>query len=153
MEPKSESSRRTVTLPAFGIVALQHHRVRQQSEEQWAGSRWRGSDWGLVFTSTVGTPLFARNVHREFKKVLLGADLPDLRLHDLRHSAAAILIAQGVQAKAISDLLGHSAASFTLQVYGHLMEEIKCEVAARMDSALAPVAARVAARGHQQPVQ
>ena len=101
----------------------------------------------------MGTALFARNVHRQFKKILIEADLPDLRLHDLRHSAAAILIAQGVQAKAISELLGHSAASFTLQVYGHLMEETKREVAAKMDSVLGLVATRVATKEHPQQVQ
>ena len=95
---------------------------------------------------------FARNVHREFKVVLRTAELPDLRIHDLRHSAAAILIAQGVSAKAISDLLGHSAASFTLQVYGHLMEETKREVAAKMDAVLSPVATSVATKAARGPV-
>ena len=153
VEPKSATSRRTVTLPAFAISALQHHKAKQQSEIQWAGSGWKGNDWGLVFTSTVGTPLFARNVHRQFKNILVGADLPDLRLHDLRHSAAAILIAQGVSAKAISALLGHSAASFTLQVYGHLMEETKREVATQMDAALNPVATQVATKPSERRVQ
>jgi len=153
VEPKSATSRRTVTFPAFAISALQHHKAKQQSEIQWAGSGWKGNDWGLVFTSTVGTPLFARNVHRQFKNILVGADLPDLRLHDLRHSAAAILIAQGVSAKAISALLGHSAASFTLQVYGHLMEETKREVATQMDAALNPVATQVATKPSERRVQ
>ncbi len=117
-----------------------------------AGSSWKGNSWGLVNTSTVGTPLFARNVHRAFKSILLHGDLPDVRIHDLRHSAAAILIAQGVNARAISDLLGHSAVSFTLQVYGHLMEETKREVAAQMDAVLNPVATSVATQAAQQPV-
>ena len=106
----------------------------------------------MVFTSTIGTPLFPRNVQREFKGILRAGELPDLRIHDLRHSAAAILIAQGVSAKAISDLLGHSAASFTLQVYGHLMEETKREVAAKMDAVLNPVATSVATKTVQGPV-
>ncbi len=63
-----------------------------------------------------------------------------MRIHDLRHSAVAILIAQGVSARAISELLGHSSVGFTLQVYGHLMEETKRETASKMDAALAPVA-------------
>ena len=117
-----------------------------------AGSRWKGNPWGLVNTSTVGTPLFARNVHRAFKGILLHGDLPDVRIHDLRHSAAAILIAQGVNARAISDLLGHSAVSFTLQVYGHLMEETKQEVAAQMDAVLNPVATSVATQAPRRLV-
>ena len=59
---------------------------------------------------------------------------------DLRHSAVAILIAQGVGARAVSELIGHSAVGFTLQIYGHLMEETKRETAAKMDAALLPVA-------------
>ena len=146
VEPKSSASRRTVTLPAFAVSALHHHRAHQAEQQRCAGTAWKGNPWGLVFTSTIGTPLFARNVHREFKGILRAGELPDLRIHDLRHSAAAILIAQGVSAKAISDLLGHSAASFTLQVYGHLMEETKREVAARMDAVLNPVATSVATK-------
>jgi integrase len=84
---------------------------------------------------------------------LAAADLPDLRLHDLRYSAAAILIAQGVSAKAISELLGHSAASFTLQVYGHLMEETKRETASKMDAALNPVATQVATKAPARQIQ
>ena len=152
VEPKSASSRRTITLPAFAISVLRHRQAKQNEERQVAGSSWKGNPWGLVNTSTVGTPLFARNVHRAFKSILLHGDLPDVRIHDLRHSAAAILIAQGVNARAISDLLGHSAVSFTLQVYGHLMEETKREVAAQMDAVLNPVATSVATQAAQQPV-
>ena len=100
----------------------------------------------LVFTSRVGTPLSERNVLHTFKAILRKADLSNLRIHDLRHSAVAILIAQGVGARAISELIGHSAVGFTLQVYGHLMEETKRETAAKMDAALQPVATPVATR-------
>ena len=153
MEPKSDSSCRTITLPAVAVAALHHHRARQEEERSWAGTAWKGNPWGLVFTSTVGTPLFARNVHRQFKTLLQRADLPDLRIHDLRHSASAILIAQGVSPKVISYLLGHSSVSFTLQVYGHLMEETKREAADKMDAALTPVATCVATKGSPQQVQ
>ena len=61
-----------------------------------------------------------------------------MRIHDLRHSAAAILIAQGVDARSISELLGHSSVAFTLQTYGHLLESTKRETAEKMNSALAP---------------
>ena len=64
--------------------------------------------------------------------------MPKTRIHDLRHSAVAILLAQGVNARSISELLGHSSVAFTLQVYGHLMEETKRETANKMDVALTP---------------
>ena len=92
----------------------------------------------LVFTSPKGTPLDERNVLRRFQNICALAGLPKLRLHDLRHSACAILLAQGVNIRAISELLGHSSVAFTLKTYGHLMEETKKEAALKMDAALAP---------------
>ena len=75
-----------------------------------------------------------------------------MRIHDLRHSAVAILIAQGVNIKAISELLGHSSVALTLQVYGHLLEETKREAAVKMDAALAPVATSVATKPNSAKV-
>jgi integrase len=70
-----------------------------------------------------------------------------MRIHDLRHSAVATLLAQGVNARAISELLGHSSVAFTLQVYGHLMEETKRETASKMDNALgSPLATKLATK-------
>ena len=100
----------------------------------------------LVFTAKVGVPLDERNVLRRFQSVLALAGLPRMRIHDLRHSAVAILIAQGVNLKAISELLGHSSVAFTWQVYGHLLEETRKETAAKMDAALVPVATRIATK-------
>lgn len=144
VQPKSESSRRTVRLPAMAIQALQHHRVRQEREREFSGDHWKGNSWDLVFTSLVGTPLNERNVLRTLQSILKRAGLPKLRNHDLRHSAAAILLASGLSAKAVTELLGHSAVSFTLQVYGHLMDEAKQQTADVMDAALNPVATSVA---------
>ncbi len=146
VEPKTDGSRRTISLPAVAIAALTHHRESQRDDALLAGSRWSGEDWNLVFPSSLGTPLDARNVLRRFQKMLEVAGLPKMRIHDLRHSAASILIAQGVSSKAISELLGHSAVAFTLQVYGHLMEDTRREVASRMDDALSPVATSVATK-------
>jgi integrase len=117
VEPKGGYSARVVTLPAVTITALRHRQAQQDEERRWAGNRWQ-NDWNLVFTTRDGTPLDERNVLRRFQeKILPLAGIPKMRLHDLRHSAVAILIAQGVNIKAISELLGHSSVAFTLQVY------------------------------------
>jgi site-specific recombinase XerD len=76
-----------------------------------------------------------------------------IRPHDLRHSAASLLIAQGAQAKAIQEMLGHSSVAFTLQVYGHLFEEAKRETADKMDSVLDPVASSVASTASATVIQ
>jgi integrase len=150
VEPKGGYSDRVVTLPAIAISALRHHEALQQEERRWAGSKW-SNKWNLVFTTKAGKPLDERNVLRRFQNLLALAEIPKIRIHDLRHSAVAILIAQGVNIKAISELLGHSSVGFTLQVYGHLLEETKRETADRMDAALSPVATNVATKtGFQQ---
>jgi len=145
VEPKGGYSDRVVTLPAVAISALRHHEALQQRERYLAGTGWC-NDWNLVFTTERGSPLDERGVLRRFQGTLALAGLPKMRLHDLRHSAVAILIAQGVNIKAISELLGHSSVAFTLQVYGHLLEETRRETADRMDSALSPVATTVATK-------
>ena len=146
VEPKGGYSRRVVTLPAVAVAALRRHLATQEEEKAIAGTRWKGNPWNLVFTSKIGTPLDERKVLARFQSLLAAAGLPQLRLHDLRHSAVAILIAQGVHPKAISELLGHSSVAFTMQVYGHLMEETKRETADKMDEALNPVATSVATK-------
>jgi len=128
-----------INLPAVTIAALSEHAERQRQAKEWAGTGWKGNLWNLIFTSSIGTPLDERNVLRIFQdKILKRAGLPKMRIHDLRHSAAAILIAQGVDARSISELLGHSSVAFTLQTYGHLLESTKRETAEKMNSALAP---------------
>jgi integrase len=145
VEPKGGYSARVVTLPAVAISALRHHQTLQAEEQRWAGRRW-SNPWNLAFTGKLGKPLDERSVLRWFQNLLALAGLPKMRLHDLRHSAVAILLAQGVNIKAISELLGHSSVAFTLQVYGHLLEETKRETADKMNSALSPVATSVATK-------
>jgi integrase len=144
VETKSDHGNRTVVLPAIAVRALHRQRAEQAHDMQLAGLRWKGNPWGLVFASTIGTPLFHRNVHRRFGELLELGGLRRVRPHDMRHSAAALLIAQGVHPKAIQELLGHSSVAFTLQIYGHLFEEAKQETADQMDSVLTPVASSVA---------
>ena len=92
VEPKSAQSRRTLPLPVALVAALDAHRERQGQERLAAGSRWRES--GLVFTSSLGTPVKPRNATRSFKALLGRAALPDLRVHDppdARREAVAVM--------------------------------------------------------------
>jgi len=86
----------------------------------------------------------ARGVIRTFHRILEKAGLPRIRFHDLRHSAAKLLLAQGVSSRYVSELLGHSSVSFTLQTYAHVLDLTKQEVAARMDGILNPMATSLA---------
>ena len=149
-EPKTAGSRRTVHLPAPVVDVLKRHRAEQAAERLEFGPGW-GGDWpDLVFTTTVGTPLDPSQVSRTVAKLTMhagasydaeGEIIPGTGLgrwtpHEFRHSAASLLIAQGVPLKVISEMLGHSSISITADVYGHLMEPAKAEAADAMESAL-----------------
>lgn len=132
VEPKTEQSRRTVNLPAVARAALTEHRIRQREERRAVGNRW--IEHNLVFPCTIGTPQDVSDVRKRFLAILTRAKLPVIRLHDLRHSAASLMLAQGASAKEIQAMLGHTTISTTMDVYAHLMDEARQESARRMDA-------------------
>lgn len=83
-----------------------------------------------MFTTSIGTPVDARNLIRHFHAILKTAGLPAIRFHDLRHSATTLLLAQGVSPRYISALLRHSHVSFTMQTYAHALPHVHREAAA-----------------------
>jgi integrase len=91
---------------------------------------------GLVFTPPIGTALDARNVTREFHALLKAAKLPAVRFHDLRHTAATLLLAQGVDPRTIMETLGHSHFSLTMNTYSHVLPALQAEAAAKLDAIL-----------------
>ena len=144
--PTKKDKVHTVNLPAVTRSVLVAHRAKQDEERRIAGSRWQ--ETGFVFTTTIGTPVDARSVIRRFHLILKTSGLPRIRFHDLRHSAATLLLAQGVSPRYISDLLGHSQVSFTMQTYAHVLPHVQRDVATKMDEILnpKPVATSVATK-------
>jgi len=97
-EPKTERSRRQVLLPPMAVKALQAHRLRQNAERLHAGPLWEEN--GLVFPNHVGRPPSSQNLlQRHFHPLLERLSLPKIRFHDLRHTAATLLLAEGVHPK------------------------------------------------------
>jgi integrase len=151
-ELKTEKSRRTLVLPDVCIRALRTHRTRQREERLKAGPRW--VDTGLVFTTyrtykegrglhrKVGAGLHPRNVSRVLAALLTAANVPHRRFHDLRHSAASLLIASGVELVEVSKLLGHSELRTTADLYTHLVKQTATKAARLMDGLLRDVGAR-----------
>ena len=134
-EPKSRRSRRTIPLHDGLVAALKAHRRRQSEERLAAGSQWR--DNGLVFTTGIGTPLEPRALNADFERIVGNIeDLRRVRLHDLRHACASFMIAQGVHPRVVMELLGHSQISLTMNTYGHVVDEVRREVANQMDAIL-----------------
>jgi integrase len=130
--PKTDKSRRTVVLPDVAIDALRRHRAAQLEHRLFVGSLWRDHD--VVFASALGAALDGNNFRRRsFAPLLQRAELPPMRFHTLRHSAATLLMAAGVPVKVASEMLGHSDISTTLRVYSHVLEPMQDAAAAAMD--------------------
>jgi integrase len=137
-EPKTARSRRTVRLPAPLVDTLRAHRARQAEQRLAFGAGWGGhwSTHDLVFTNSVGAPLDPDRVNRKIQDLTEEAGLGRWTPHELRHSAASLLLAQGVPLKTVSELLGHSSIRVTADVYGHLLDDARAEAATAMESAL-----------------
>ncbi|RZU51596.1 site-specific recombinase XerD [Krasilnikovia cinnamomea] len=133
VETKTARSRRTLPLPESVRAALLRHRERQAAERLDADA-W--TDPALVFTTRAGTPIHPRNDYRSFRELIRQAGLRQVRIHDLRHTAASVLIAQGVPARVVMEILGHSQISVTLNTYGHVAPEVSREAADRVNAAL-----------------
>ena len=140
VDPKTTKSRRAIALPDVAVAALRAHRVRQLEERLLAGSRWQDSS--LVFATKIGTPLDGRNVTRHFQKLLDDAGLPRQRFHDLRHTCASLLLAQGVHPRVVMETLGHSQISLTMDTYSHVIPQLQREAAGRIDEILAKHASK-----------
>lgn len=143
---KTANSRRVLILPEVCRKALRAHRTMQREERLKAGERW--VDTGLVFGTyrtykagkgrnrKVGAALHPRNVTRVLEGILTAANLPHTRFHDLRHSAASMLLAQGVELVEVSKLLGHSELRVTADLYAHLQKQTAAKAAGIMDAVL-----------------
>jgi integrase len=132
---KTRQSRRKIALTTTAIQALHKHRARQLQERVKLGPAW--TDWDLVFCNTVGNPLDGAHVLRRGLRPLLKlAGLPPIRFHDLRHTAATLLLLQGVHPKIVSEMLGHANIAITLQRYSHVLPDMQKEATAALDRPL-----------------
>lgn len=126
---------RSIKLSRRAVEALRSHRRRQNEERLRVGSLWQDND--LVFPTTTGTTMRATNLlGRHFKPLLEKAGLPAVRLHDLRHTCATILLVAGKHPKYVQELLGHASISITLDIYSHVIEGMDGGLAEAMDEAL-----------------
>lgn len=120
-------------MPAPSIMQLlRQHKRDQAALRMKAGSIWENA--ALVFTDEIGRPLTKSTVYRAFKKAAAEIGRPDARFHDLRHSYAVAAIRSGDDIKTVQGNLGHATASFTLDVYGHVTDQMKQNSASRMDN-------------------
>ena len=112
-EPKTSGSRRTIAMPDYTATALKEHQENT------------GKNEGLVYTTSSGRPVSGRNVIRHFHAALEQAGLPRMRFHDLRHTAATLLLKENVHPKVVQEMLGHSTISLTLDTYSHILPDMQ----------------------------
>jgi integrase len=137
-QPKTRLSRRTLYLPAPLVTELRAHRKRQAAEQLVAGAEWVPRPLGvdLVFRTPFGTAIDPDNFKNRTYRLSEAAGIGKWGPHELRHSAASILLAMGVPLKTVSETLGHSSIRITADVYGHLLEPARKDAADAAGSAL-----------------
>jgi integrase len=133
-EPKSASGRRLIVLGPTTLERLQEHKDRQDNERQGFAEEWQAFD--LIFTKPNGSPIDPRGLLRNFKSIIKNAGLPDIRFHDLRHTAATMMLQCGVHPKIVQERLGHSTISITLDTYSHILPVMQIEAASKIDELL-----------------
>lgn len=134
-EPKTARSRRTVYLPGPLVERLRVHKRRQAVERIKLGEAWAPFD--LVFCSVEGTPLSVPNItYRYFRPILVAAELPRIRLYDLRHSCATLLLIAEENPKVVSERLGHSTIVLTLDTYSHVLPTLQQGASTRLEKLL-----------------
>ena len=137
LPPKTRFGRRAVAIGPQTIEALRRHDGRQHAERVKAGDCWQ--ELGLIFTTKTGGPIHPRNLLRDFKILVREAGLPVIRFHDLRHTAASLMLNHGIPLIIASRRLGHARPSITLDVYGHLIPNRQAEAAELMDELVVPL--------------
>ena len=130
---KSTTSRRTIDLDPLTVTELRRHRRNQLEQRMATGRR---SDDGYVFAKPDGSPVHPDYISQTFRRAVAKLDVPRIRLHDLRHTHASILLQQGVNAKVVSERLGHSSVAFTMTVYQHVMPGMQAQAAATFGAAV-----------------
>ena len=136
-ETKNGKGRKISVAPSV-MGALKAQKAMQAEMQLAAGSAW-SNEHNLVFTNEIGGHLGLKRVYTQFKQLAEQIGRPDARLHDLRHTFAVNSLQNGDSPKTVQENLGHATSTFTLNVYGHVSEQMRTESAARMEQLIQAV--------------
>ena len=142
-EPKTVKAKRAVALSPTSCLMLRAHKERQEADAEMFGQTV-GLDT-LVFSHRDGSPVRPDAVTKAFRRIARQAWLPGVRLHDLRHTHASLLLQQGVNIKVIQERLGHANVQITLDTYSHLLPGLQESAVVVFDTAMSETASRVLA--------
>jgi integrase len=130
-EPKTRSGIRTIMLGETTLKILNEHHKKFAHKDQ--------SGENLVFINGIGTQIYFKRFYKDFKRILRNVDLPEIRFHDLRHTAATLMISNGIPVLIVSKILGHSKPSVTMNIYAHASVEMQSEAANLMENLVTPI--------------
>lgn len=133
-DPKTTTGKRSVSVPDITISALKETKKMQAQQKLMLGSQYK--DNGFVCCWDNGEPFRPDYITHAFKKILAKLKLPNVRFHDLRHTHATLLLAQGVHPKVVQERLGHSSITITLDTYSHLVPNLQQEAAQKINDML-----------------
>ena len=123
--PKTETSERFVDFPEWYMELLRKYRVQWNEERLAIGTKWQGGDRQFLFHRGDGRPIYPTTPAHVWYRIMEKHGLPRIRLHDLRHTAATLLIEAGVDLKTVQERLGHSKYTTTADIYAHVTEKMK----------------------------
>jgi integrase len=126
-QPKTRRGRRNVALDVTSVAVLRAHRTAQIEERMRLGPAW--VDSGYVFCGIDGAALHPDTITATFKSIIRNLDVPQIRLHDLRHTSATLALKAGIHPKVVSERLGHATVSITLDLYSHVLDGMQAEAA------------------------
>lgn len=146
VDTKNEASRVGVPLPGILVDILREHLAQRAEEATYA--KWK--ETGFLFTTKKGAPLYDRNISRSYKKILIAADLPNIRFHDLRHSCATLLISLNIHPRIVMEILRHAQISTTMNIYAHVIPEANRHAAEALSELLTPTMLEIPAKKPQE---
>ena len=141
-EPKSRSGRRRIALSSSVVESLRRHRVRQVEHRLAVGDAY--DNRGHVFANGTGGHLHPNVPYRCYGALIARAGVPAIRFHDLRHTSATLLLAEGVHGKIVQERLGHARIAMTLDLYSHVTADMQRQAADVLEAALADTDQRTA---------
>jgi integrase len=132
--PKTDPGRRRIPLDARLVALLRSHRARQAAEKLAAGDAYK--DGGYIIADELGRPYYPGTISVAFKAQAKAAGLPVIRLHDTRHTAASLMLADGVPTKVVTEILGHASPVITLSTYAHVLPGMAEQAGAALSARL-----------------
>lgn len=137
-KPKTKTSIRSLIAPNYVMAELKKFKLLKNTDRIQAKELWEGGQYFFIFSTWNGKPFYPTVLGTWWRRFLNRTKYKQIRFHDLRHTAATLLINQGLHPKIISERLGHADIKTTMNIYGHYLREADQEAANKLDELFKP---------------